>query len=504
MKLIKKIAAIMFAFMMVVSMSCNVKADEGTTSTTGETGTITINNAVDGQTYTIYKLLDLESYVPETATQTGLYSYKPAAEWKNFFETAKAKKYITVDENGYANWVTGANQAEFAQEALAYANLNSIVNKGTVKAQNNTATFGDLELGYYLVNSSVGALCSLNTTNPSAEIKEKNGQPTVEKKVSSTDGNGYGDSNDVNIGGKVYFQTIITAQAGAQDYVLHDTMDEGFTFTNNIQVKLNDSKVENQDYSIYLKGTENNKTTDGCTFEIRFTKDFCDKLKENDKIYVTYTAMLNSKAFIGINNNDASGNTNATKITYGANNKESVESKTQTYTYQIPVFKYTGIGKTPLAGATFSLFTTETEGDAIKLVQKTGTQEYRLAIQGETGEKEVTEITTTDTGRFSIQGLKPGNYWLEETAAPKGYNKLKKRIKIAVGAHGAITIDGNYNADGTVSGGNLEAEVGVENKSGTVLPSTGGAGTTMIYLIGGALVLGSGVVLATKRRVKNK
>lgn len=508
MKLIKKIAAIMFAFMMVVSMSCNVKADDTTTATT-EKGTITINNAVDGQTYTIYKLLDLESY---DKTKNN-YSYKPANGWESFID--QNTDYFIKNEYDGISWK--ANEGEtteqaqkrasaLAKKALEYAkdSSKSITCSDTKTAHSTTVTFSGLDLGYYLVDSSVGALCSLNTTNPSAEIKEKNGQPTVEKKVSSTDGNGYGDSNDVNIGDKVYFQTIITAQAGAQDYVLHDTMDEGFTFTNNIQVKLNDSKVENQDYSIYLKGTENNKTTDGCTFEIRFTKDFCDKLKENDKIYVTYTAMLNSKAFIGINNNDASGNTNATKITYGANNKESVESKTQTYTYQIPVFKYTGIGKTPLAGATFSLFTTEMEGDAIKLVQKTGTQEYRLAIQGETGEKEVTEITTTDTGRFSIQGLKPGNYWLEETAAPKGYNKLKKRIKIAVGAHGAITIDGNYNADGTVSGGNLEAEVGVENKSGTVLPSTGGAGTTMIYLVGAVLVLGSGVVLATKRRVKNK
>lgn len=508
MKLIKKIAAIMFAFMMVVSMSCNVKADDTTTATT-EKGTITINNAVDGQTYTIYKLLDLESY---DKTKNN-YSYKPANGWESFID--QNTDYFIKNEYDGISWK--ANEGEtteqaqkrasaLAKKALEYAKdpSKSITCSDTKTAHSTTVTFSGLDLGYYLVDSSVGALCSLNTTNPSAEIKEKNGQPTVEKKVSSTDGNGYGDSNDVNIGDKVYFQTIITAQAGAQDYVLHDTMDEGFTFTNNIQVKLNDSKVENQDYSIYLKGTENNKTTDGCTFEIRFTKDFCDKLKENDKIYVTYTAMLNGKAFIGINNNDASGNTNATKITYGANNKESVESKTQTYTYQIPVFKYTGIGKTPLAGATFSLFTTETEGDAIKLVQKTGTQEYRLAIQGETGEKEVTEITTTDTGRFSIQGLKPGNYWLEETAAPKGYNKLKKRIKIAVGAHGAITIDGNYNADGTVSGGNLEAEVEVENKTGTVLPSTGGAGTTMIYLVGAVLVLGSGVVLVTKRRVKNK
>lgn len=510
MKLIKKIAAIMFAVMMVVSMSCNVKADEGSSATT-ETGKITIDNAVDGQTYTIYKLLDLESYEQkknEKGEEIGNYSYKPNKDWNNFISTAtdsEGTKYFEVDKNGYARWnVDKTKTAEFAQKALAYATTNSIANKGTTTAQNNTATFNNLELGYYLVDSSVGALCSLNTTNPNVTIQEKNGQPTVEKKVSSTDGNGYGDSNDVNIGDTVYFQTIITAQAGAQDYVLHDKMDEGFTFTNNIQVKLNNDVVQNLDYSIYLKDSENNKTTDGCTFEIRFTKDFCDKLKENDKIYVTYTAMLNSKAFIGINNNDASGNTNATKITYGANNKESVESKTQTYTYQIPVFKYTGIGKTPLAGATFSLFTTETEGDAIKLVQNTGTQKYRLAIQGESGVTEVTEIKTTDTGRFSIQGLKPGNYWLEETAAPKGYNKLKKRIKIAVGEHGAITIDGNYNADGTISGGNLEAEVGVENKTGTVLPSTGGAGTTMIYLVGAVLVLGSGVVLVTKRRVKGK
>lgn len=511
MKLIKKIAAVMFVFMMVFSLGTNVKAESGTSTDTK--GSITITNAIKDQDYKIYKILDLESF--DSTKGAEAYSYKLTNDkWKNFFETGTGKDYVDI-KAGYVTWRSGVNEADaanLAKAAIAYAkDANNGVAAVTVtptKQDNGnkteTLTYSDLELGYYLVDSSVGALCSLNTTNPSAEIKEKNGQPTVEKKVSSTDGNGYGDSNDVNIGDKVYFQTIITAQAGAQDYVLHDTMDEGFTFTNNIQVKLNDSKVENQDYSIYLKGTENNKTTDGCTFEIRFTKDFCDKLKENDKIYVTYTAMLNSKAFIGINNNDASGNTNATKITYGANNKESVESKTQTYTYQIPVFKYTGIGKTPLAGATFSLFTTETEGDAIKLVQKTGTQEYRLAIQGETGEKEVTEITTTDTGRFSIQGLKPGNYWLEETAAPKGYNKLKKRIKIAVGAHGAITIDGNYNADGTVSGGNLEAEVGVENKTGKVLPSTGGAGTTMIYLVGAVLVLGSGVVLATKRRVKNK
>lgn len=168
MKLIKKIAAIMFAFMMVVSMSCNVKADDATTAVT-EKGIITINKAVNGQTYTIYKLLDLESY----DKPNDHYSYKPATEWKSFFETAEAKNYITVDDNGYANWVKGADQVAFAQKALSYATTNKIGNKGTAPASNNTVTFDNLDLGYYLVDSNVGALCNLTTTNPTVEIKEK-------------------------------------------------------------------------------------------------------------------------------------------------------------------------------------------------------------------------------------------------------------------------------------------------------------------------------------------
>lgn len=182
MKLIKKIAAIMFAFMMVVSMSCNVKADEGTTATTGETGKITINNAVDGQTYTIYKLLDLESYESkknEQGEEIGNYSYKPNKDWNSFISTAvdsAGTKYFDVDENGYARWnVDETETAEFAQKALAYAKdeAHPIVGVSNKKEKGNDLTFTNLSLGYYLVDSSVGALCSLDTTNPSAEIKEK-------------------------------------------------------------------------------------------------------------------------------------------------------------------------------------------------------------------------------------------------------------------------------------------------------------------------------------------
>lgn len=488
MKLIKKIAAIMFAFIMVVSMSCNVKADDTTTAT--EKGTITINKAIDGQTYTIYKLLDLESYVPETATQTGLYSYKPAAEWKSFFETAEAKKYITVDKNGYANWVKGANQAEFAQEALDYATANNISNKGTEPASNNTVKFEHLDLGYYLVDSSVGSLCVLNTTNPDLTIAEKNGVPSVEKGVSNTQNGTYGTSNNASIGDTVYFKTTITAQPGAQNYVLHDKMTDGLTFNNKVEVKKGESPVATSDYTLKTSGF-----TDDCTFEIVFGQTFCDGLQKDEKITVTYSAKLNGNAVIG---NNANTNTNKTLLSYGDSQK-TTEVTTNTKTFKMDVFKYTEnrTDKTKKDGLADAVFTLkkDSETNTINFV-KEKTDEvngdvYRVAKTGETGA--VTTITSPDSGKFTIKGLSAGTYKLEETKQPAGYNKLSGPVTVVIDENGKVTVDG-VDAD----------PVKVLNKTGTVLPSTGGAGTTMIYLVGAVLVLGSGVVLVTKRRVKGK
>lgn len=502
MKLIKKIAAIMLSIMMVLGMASVVSAAEG-----AETGTIRINNAIKDQTYTIYKMLTLESY----DEAKGLYSYKPATEkWKTFFTEGEGKGYVDINENGYVTWKTvegedtakkEARAAELAQKALTYATTKSVSNAGQETATGTTVTFDNLSLGYYLVDSSLGALCSLNTTNPTATITEKNGQPTVEKKVSSTKDSNYAEVNFANIGDKVFFQTIINAQAGAQNYVLHDTMCEGLTFTKDIQVKLNNTPNSTEtprDYSIYLKDTTTeNKTNDECTFEIRFSEEFCKKLAANDKIYVTYSATLNGKAFIGMAD-DASGNTNTTHISYGENNTESNPSKTETYTLQIPVFKYTNTetGKKALAGAKFALYETETDGTAIALTRKNETQDYRKALTGESG---ITEIETDNTGKFNIQGLKPGTYWLEETAAPKGYNKLAKRIKVEITEYSTLYVNGKQTIDNKPI---TTAEV--ENKSGTILPSTGGMGTTVIYLAGALLVMISGVVLIAKKRASQK
>lgn len=503
MKLIKKIAAIMFAFIMVVSMSCNVKADEGTTATTetGE-GKITINNAIPGQTYKIYKILELESYDPAT----GNYAYKVTSEWKSFVEN-EGQLYLTkVDGTDYVNWVgdstnDGAHVKEFAEKAIAYvkkANSPVITYKekkapdASAGKTTSTVTFDSLPLGYYLVDSSAGSLCGLDTTAKEVTIEEKNGVPSVDKKVSSTETGNYDTSNTASIGDTVYFKTTITAQPGAQNYVLHDKMTYGLTFNNKVEVKKGESPVATSDYTL-----KTSDFTDDCTFEIVFGQTFCDDLQKDEKITVTYSAVLNKKAEIG----NVDKNMNETWLKYGENNNlETTHPTTYTKTFEMNVFKFyedknNSNTEKGLAGATFKLTKGSEDANNITFVKtsnKTATNDvYRVAKKGEAGT--VTTITSPDSGKFTIQGLGAGTYYLTETKQPDGYNKLKNPVTVVIDNDGNVKVDG-ANAN----------PVKVLNKTGTVLPSTGGMGTTMIYLVGAVLVLGSGVVLATKRRVKNK
>lgn len=491
MKLIKKIAAIMLSVMMVLGMASVVSA-AGTT----ETGTITINDAINGQKYTIYKLLDLESY---DATKK-LYSYKPATGWENFFKTDGAgNSYVDINANGYVTWKTDVSNdkaAELAQKALAYAKDagNGINATAETPATGTTVTFDNLALGYYLVDSSLGALCSLDTTNPTVIIKEKNGVPSVEKGVSN--GKDYVAFNYANIGDVINFQTIIDVKKGAYNYKLIDEMEPGFelkdpmndTILTALQVYASDSSfmdklVENTDYTL-------TKNTNG--FTVEFSNDYLKKHETVEyKIVVTYAAILTGDAKIG----KAEGNKNTAYLTYGDKDTKSAESVTNTYTFGIPVFKYTGTD-TPLAGAKFSLYSDEVCNARIDLLKGDETKEtYRKFIAGEDSDaKKVTEITTNTSGRFDITGLNAGTYYLKEIEAPKGYNKLKDPVKVVINEDGKISV-GNPGTEATT--------VEVENNTGTILPSTGGNGTSLIYFLGAVLALVSGVVLITKQRMKN-
>lgn len=491
----------MFAFMMVVSMSCNVKAVEGASPETK--GTITITNAKEGETYKLYKILSLESYsYTENDKDNGNYAYKLTSDgWDSFIKGAGVlNEYFEFDDtNSYLTWKGDKSPArvkEFAQLALKYARnkTNNVQPVQPVKkAASDTVTYSGLDLGYYLVDSSVGSLCVLNTTNPDLTIAEKNGVPSVEKGVSNTQKGTYGTSNNASIGDTVYFKTTITAQPGAQNYVLHDKMTDGLTFNNTVEVKKGGSTVESSNYT--LQTTE---LTDGCTFEIEFKQNFCDTLIANDIITVTYSATLNENAVIA-----GEGNKNETKLKYG-DSQETQPSVTNTKTFKMDVFKFykdknDSTTEKGLAGAIFKLTKGSQDAENIGFVKtsnETATDDvYRVAKKGETGT--VTTITSPKSGKFTIQGLGAGTYYLTETQQPDGYNKLSGPVTVVIDENGKVMVK---------KGANLEdaTEVKVENKTGTVLPSTGGSGTTMIYLIGAVLVLGSGVVLATKRRVKNK
>lgn len=512
MKLIKKIAAIMFAFMMVVSMSCNVKAIEGNATTTK--GTITITGAKEGETYKLYKILSLESYsYTENDKDNGNYAYTLTSNgWDSFIKGAGVlNEYFEFDEtNTYLTWKGDKSPArvkEFAQLALKYARneANQLQPVQPVQtATSDTVTYSGLDLGYYLVDSSMGTLCALTTTNPTVEIQEKNTAPTVEKKVGNSTDNVNSENNTASIGDKVYFKTTITAQPGAQNYVLHDKMDAGLTF-NEDSVKVNLRKKGTSNDQNLTKETHYNVETTNldntdpkCTFHINFFQSLCDSLGADDTITVTYSATLNENAVIA-----GKGNENETWLKYG-DSQNTQHKTTTTKTFEMNVFKFYKDKKnsdkeTGLAGATFKLTKDSKDAENISFVKtsdKSAAEDvYRVAKKGDAGT--VITITSPDSGKFKIQGLGAGTYNLTETQQPAGYNKLSGPVTVVIDENGKVKVK---------KGANLEdaTEVKVENKTGTVLPSTGGAGTTMIYLVGAVLVLGSGVVLATKRRVKNK
>lgn len=499
MKLIKKIAAIMLSVMMVLGMASVVSAEEGGAAAAG---TITINKAAKGETYKIYRILDLESYSGNNfAYKVRTYESSSTYNWSTFIkDTDIANNYVKIDNN-YVTWIgeeTAERKTNFIKKALEYAHpsdtsTSKIEADATEVANGETVKFENLSLGYYLIESSTGTLCALDTTHKDISIDEKNNIPSVEKKVKKADGT-WGDNNTASIGDKVEFKTTITVQPGARRYVLHDKMDEGLTFDiKSVQVKLkkNDGTTENavEDSAFEVKSSEL-ENPNPCTFHVEFTQAFCNTLKANDQIIVTYSATLNEKAVIA-----GEGNKNETWLKYG-DSSTTTHSTTTTKTFELPVFKYTMKNSTEkaLEGAIFTL-SKKTDGtDPINLVktseENVKEETYRLAKTGESGT--VTSVTTTDSGKFKIQGLDAGTYYLTETQQPAGYNKLSAPITVVIAEKGTITV-GSETVD----------EVKVQNNTGTILPTTGGNGTSLIYFLGAVLALVSGVVLITKQRMKN-
>lgn len=507
--------------------------------------TVATANAADNATLTVsttdakFASKTVNAYKMFSATVSGdgkAVSYTLTDEWKPFFMsstldglTGVTDENVNDKANDYVSKLKDSTLVAFATKASNWAQTkaNNITADATATvsadASNGkyTATFTGLGYGYYVVavpgatlanaKSQYATLVSVHSTKVDADIKGD--LPTVDKKV-QVDGTGK-DATDAKIGDTLTFTltSTIPDMSAYSTYTFNfkDTLSKGLTFGQVEFVKVEgvtDPLTENTDYTVTTPTASNNNTLTVAM------KDFKTKQQANagKKITVTYTATLNENAVVG-----GAGNVNSATIQYSNNPStngtgESEPSKVRVFTYGFTVDKYTGDqytdAATRLAGAEFTL--AHKDGSAISFVQvsagsATANAVYRVAKAGETG---TTTITTPANGKVVFEGLKNGEYTLTETKAPAGYNKLASAIGVKVNGqnngtdttHATVTI--TYNNDNNGSNYDQTASNGVipvQNKSGAILPGTGGMGTIAFTVIG-VLVIALGVAWTLKRK----
>ena len=511
MKYVRKSLALLLALILVLALGGTAFATQEGTLTGGS---ITIKDAVPGQIYKAYQILYLESYSHTTdkegnITATGAYAYKANGAWETWLKTQT--DFVSFDGQGYVTWVEGADAAAFAKAAQVEAakmtaDATATAPAATEGATYSTVTFSDLKLGYYLVDTTLGTLCSLDTTNPNVTMEEKNEAPTNEKLVEEdrkvSTGDAWGTTNDADIGQTVNFKSVITAQVGAENYVFHDKMSDGLTL-DKTSIKVNgvavtDAQGNDLAGDNYTVSYPTGEGADGCTFEIAFTNEYISALAADTKIEVTYTATVNESAVVGL-----PGNPNKVKLEYGDNATPNYTptQETITYTWDMDVLKYAdGDEQNVLAGVKFILLNNDKSKVANvqngKLVswdamptQGEGESDEEFAARLDTF-IESHKLTTNANGKIEIDGLDADTYYLRETDALPGYNPLTTdqpvEIKGATAEQNTLTYTTKV--------------VKINNNKGTSLPSTGGMGTTILYAVGGVLVLAAFVLIVTKRR----
>ena len=468
MKKVKKFVSLILAAVMVMAMSVVAFADDGTQGTTTAKGTITVENPKEGESYTAYKIFDV--------------TYSNGKDAYAYTITSDSEWYIDVDNytgitldpvNGTTQYIVekaaGFNAADFAN----YLKGKTTGKQGnTLKNTNGVAKAENLDFGYYFVSSTSGALCNLTTTDPTATIHDKNDVP-----FSKTE-----DKDNVELGGTVTY-TITgkvpnTTGFGTYEYIIEDKMSKGLDFNDDVIVKVDGAELAKDKYE-YTKNADEK----GFTLKIH-VMDIQNNVGKT--ITVTYTATVNSDGVAVISKNEA-------KLTYSNNPVDSTDTKTisqeqKVYNAKINIVKYD-------SSSDQSPESTKKLGGAKFILKNSDNKYYKYNTTKDVIEwvdKEDADVfETTIDGKASINGLKDGNYILYEIEAPKGYNPLKDPV--------TIPINGK-DSSGIIQANNLTVGVDIGNSKGALLPSTGGIGTTIFYVLGGVLVLGAAVVLVVRRR----
>lgn len=408
-----------------------------------------------------------------------------------------AQKWVRAHADGFNELIKNANAQQVS---------------GDADKTMGTANFDSLTAGYYLVFPEGGStgknsrgtdaiLVNVPRNGGNTAVKIKSTFPTVDKQVSNNKAD-YKDNTTAQVGDTVTFK--LTAKVpDMTDYttykfVFHDTLSNGLAYdAGTVKVTIGGTEVTKEGNYTVTEPTGESK---------ELTVTFADLTKVTDAtagkdIVVTYTAKITkdavttkpatNKAYLEYSN-DPSGK--------GTGTSNPDESKVYTYDIKIDKFYKENSAEKPLANATFKL-TTDAEGNSVvKLVQETDANTYHVQGDGEAGS--VDTVTTDATGKITIKGLKAGTYYLHETIAPTGYNKLKKPIEIKIDVTNNDYTKPSYTVNGTPNKAN-DSTIKVENVKGVMLPETGSIGTIGLTALGVAVVL-LGVFAPRKKKKENR
>lgn len=486
MKTMRKVLSVLLVLAMILSLGAMAVSAAGN-------GTITVTDAQKGETYSLYKLFDL-SYDQENTPTKFAYTYTKNGENDNFLTALQSdgspfNLEAIVTKPGEFNVALkedlqgDQNKTKAKEAVINFLKANEAVLPTPAEktaADANPLVFDNLDHGYYYLTSTSGTLVTLDSNTPTVDVQDKNEAPTLTKQVLEDSNHEWGSSNTASIGENVEFRITVNAKHGAENYVVHDTLPAGMTYNGNLAVA---NLTKDEHYSVTVQGQQ---------ITVTFTQDYLNTLNANTLLEIRYTAKLNHSAVIG-----GAGNVNTAYMTYGASG-QTAEATTTTYTYGFDLVKTTLVGDPGqeahklLNGAAFKLYDAKKGGNEIVLIQQADGSYHPLVGQ----ETAADRIDMTQTAKVRINGLDNGTYYLEEVQAPAGYNKVKERIEVKIKD---ANLDATVNNTDYTSGG-----IEVVNRTGAELPSTGGMGTTMFYVLGAVLVLGAAIALVAKRRVREQ
>lgn len=532
MKKMKKIMAVLMTVIMTMAMAVTAFADEGVAAATG-TNTLTVSvksttpaQDLNGQTINLYKLFDVTES-DTTESKNYAYTVNTATGYKDAIKSALGTSFTGTTDEEYAAAVLALKDTEgavqkFANDFTAEAltkNLSATENSGKIAEENKTSyTFNNLAAGYYLVYVTGGkeiqsSLVTVDETTTTVNLKSE--AASIEKTA---------DKATVNIGDVVTYTVKgsipDTTGYDQYQYIIHDELSTGLDFVNDA----NGTACEGNSVKVTVAFTDTSLTVGGTTPTTatlatennrKMSLDLSSWVRDNQankgkEFTVTYYAKVNKAAVVT--------EKNSAHLEYGNNPGETTkttpsEAKTPTYPLDILKVKKDSSPEEILAGAHFTLYASTTAGaiDESKPIKVTKVDDGKYsyaADQTSTDPSVITDMVTVASKiegqgyNLHINGLAAGTYYLKETKAPEGYNKLTDAIKVTITK--STTADEN-NWTLTVDKGTVEGKiVKVENSTGSLLPSTGGRGTIAFAVIAALLVFGVAVSFIRDKRKEVK